>query len=504
MRRWLLVLSLWTVFAIRAHDILTLPAFVDESLHILRAQVVYDFSDAVASFLPGKLLTYYYLGLFGLDNPNALWLARIAIALLTPLSAGLCYAIVWQLTQSRIASLIALWLYALSPFMAFFERMALADPFVTVFGLAAIWLSLRWAKHPSPKLAIWTGVAVGLALLAKLTALPLLAVPILSLLFYGKWQPRQLIPVYAVAVALMLLPMAYVVYQEVAQLEGKQEVVTQTLFVPEERSRLEQISFNIETYFLATARLTWAFFVLPFAAFLVGMRIAWRETLYLSAIHSAITGFIVLASAFPSTRYMTLAFPLLIILVAVVGYRLQRRIKWSPKYFSNVAIALVSLWLILSPALSILPRLWNDPTQVLLGDQDAWEYFSHTSSGYGLRASAAYLVREAAMTEAPVAVISTLGNCHSIRFYFPAGSDIRLYCPLFGFYDNPALSTQTEFLATVPDEVYLLTEHQDDLTPILLPENAQSIAVYPRPFEGEAVSLYRISAERLTQLPDDE
>ncbi|NJL95621.1 MAG: hypothetical protein HC915_18775, partial [Anaerolineae bacterium] len=139
MGRWaLLALSLWAVWALRAHHILALPGFVDESLHILRAQVVFQFSDPVASFLPRKLLLYYYLGLFGLQDHNALWLARQAVALLAPLGAALSFALAWRMTRHFGAALAVVWLYALSPFLAFFERMALADPLVSVLGLAVL------------------------------------------------------------------------------------------------------------------------------------------------------------------------------------------------------------------------------------------------------------------------------------------------------------------------------------------------------------------------------
>src|SRR5688572_30520003 len=130
LRRWLLVVfSLWVVWAIRAHDILKMPAFVDESLHILRAQVVYEFTDPRASLMPAKLLTYYYLGLFDPQDHNGLWLSRQAIALLAPISAALCFALVKTFTRSFALSLLVIWLYAVAPFFVFFERLALSDPF---------------------------------------------------------------------------------------------------------------------------------------------------------------------------------------------------------------------------------------------------------------------------------------------------------------------------------------------------------------------------------------
>ena len=326
-----LIFSLLVVFAIRAHNILALPVFVDESLHILRAQVVFDFSDAVASFLPGKLLTYYYFGLFNPQNHNGLWITREAIAILAPLSAALCYAIVHSLTRSFRAGILVIWLYALTPFMLFFERMAFADPFAGVFVLALVWCSIQFARHPKPAWAGMCGLMIGLALLAKLTALPLIVVPPLAVWMFSyektsvnraraynsapvqskklsnrmrytsplssgdfdtvslevhsgaslqsdnvevypvrarhasplhhlsikylsmKWL---LVICYGVMVLLLLLPGLYVIYQEAAQLEEKREVVATSLLLGEDRSRIEQIRFNLRTYDEAVRHLT--------------------------------------------------------------------------------------------------------------------------------------------------------------------------------------------------------------------------------------------------------
>src|SRR5690606_25047163 len=52
-------LLVWVLFALRAHQPLEMPVFVDESLHILRGRVVWQFSDLGESLNPKKLLFYY-------------------------------------------------------------------------------------------------------------------------------------------------------------------------------------------------------------------------------------------------------------------------------------------------------------------------------------------------------------------------------------------------------------------------------------------------------------
>ncbi|KAB2866277.1 MAG: hypothetical protein F9K46_02645, partial [Anaerolineae bacterium] len=251
-RLWLMVGLLWLLWFTRAHDIMALAVFVDESLHILRAQMVFDFNDATASILPGKLLLYYYLGLFVPQNVGGAWLSREAIALLALLGAALTFALARQLFHRWSISLLAVILYALSPFMLFFERMALSDTFTMIFGLSLAIVSLKLACQPTRKNSILVGLLFGLALLAKLIALPWILLPFLALRLWGQANVRQLrnkAVIIGIAAAVPLLPSAfYVVYQEAAQIENKQEVVTTTLFVPESQSRIEQISHNLDIY----------------------------------------------------------------------------------------------------------------------------------------------------------------------------------------------------------------------------------------------------------------
>jgi dolichyl-phosphate-mannose--protein O-mannosyl transferase len=247
MKKLGLIFSLWALLALRAHEILRLPAFVDESLHIMRAQIVFEYSDAVSSILPGKLLTYYYLGAFFPENHNALWLGRVAIALLAPLSAALCYALVYRYSRSYWLSLGVVWLYALNPLMLFFERMALADPLALVFSLGFLWALGQSQARPW---AILSGVLLGGALLAKLTTLPLVALPLMAYV-YGRWAGRNVSLPYLIylAAGLCLLPsLTYSVYQEVRGGEEKAEIVSTSLIQSEGRSRPEQVADNLSTY----------------------------------------------------------------------------------------------------------------------------------------------------------------------------------------------------------------------------------------------------------------
>ena len=73
------VLLLLQLF-LRVHSNTTQQGYVDEGFHNQRAAVVWQFQVNPGSFSNGKLLTYFWLGLFEGDHSTALFVSRTAIA----------------------------------------------------------------------------------------------------------------------------------------------------------------------------------------------------------------------------------------------------------------------------------------------------------------------------------------------------------------------------------------------------------------------------------------
>ena len=130
--------------------------------------MVWSFDEHPGRFANGKLLLYYWLGLFELPPISALWIARTAIALASLLTGAAVYAIA-RVAGGAGAGALALAAYAVLPLAFFFERMALADPFAAMFAALAVWQSVRFAQRPTVRAAIAVGVLCAAATLAKLT-----------------------------------------------------------------------------------------------------------------------------------------------------------------------------------------------------------------------------------------------------------------------------------------------------------------------------------------------
>ncbi|MBL1135834.1 MAG: phospholipid carrier-dependent glycosyltransferase [Chloroflexi bacterium] len=503
-RLWLMVGLLWLLWFSRAHQIMALAVFVDESLHILRAQMVFDFNDATASILPGKLLLYYYLGLFNPQDVGGAWLSREAIALLTPLGAALTYTLARQLFHRWSIGLLAVILYALSPFMLFFERMALSDTFTMIFGLSLAIVSLKLTRQPTRKNSIITGLLFGLALLAKLIALPWIILPFLALRLWGQANLRQLwnkAVIIGIAATVPLLPSAfYVVYQEAAQIENKQEVVTTTLFVPESQSRLEQISHNLGIYTEAV----WTMLTPPLL-FLILCLTFWqirrrpKAIFYLLSITFSVWGFIVLTSAQPSTRYLVLGIPPLLIIGAVGLDDLWRTYRSSPQKIYRIATLAAVLSVTVGGGLGIRFLLsgWNDPTKLTLADRDIWEYFENTATGYGLRETSDDLPNLPPLQseDSTIHVAGFVGACHTLRLYLPADSNVELTCPYFKWSIEQAPITLAEWEQRIKTDGawYILADDRQPMDLFSLPFTWEVLAVYKRPYDGVTVRLYRVS-----------
>jgi 4-amino-4-deoxy-L-arabinose transferase-like glycosyltransferase len=174
---YLAVLLLFGVILIgvflRFYNLTILPVFADEAIYIRWSQVMR--AESTLRFLPmsdGKQplfmwLTIPLLKLF----TNPLFAAR-ALSGLSGLGTSIgIFFLSYQLFKSKKVSVVAALLYIVSPFTVFFDRLALADSLLSMFGVWIIYFSIITVKNKRFDLAMITGFILGGALLTKSTAL---------------------------------------------------------------------------------------------------------------------------------------------------------------------------------------------------------------------------------------------------------------------------------------------------------------------------------------------
>ena len=179
-------------FVFRIVNLTSWPIFADEAIYIRWAQVMR--AEETLRFLPlsdGK-------------QPLFMWVMILFLKLFTdPLFAGRFLSLLCGLLtmfgilifslflfKDKRITIFSLFLYAFSPFAVFFERMALVDSMLSMFGLWAFLLSFLSLKYKRTDLAIFSGFSLGAALITKSPALFfVLFLP--SVLLLQDWQKRE-------------------------------------------------------------------------------------------------------------------------------------------------------------------------------------------------------------------------------------------------------------------------------------------------------------------------
>ncbi|KKQ95785.1 MAG: hypothetical protein UV74_C0013G0390 [Candidatus Woesebacteria bacterium GW2011_GWB1_43_14] len=158
---------------LRAYNLTVLPVFADEAIYIRWAQVMQ--AEPTLRFLPlsdGK-------------QPLFMWVMILLFKLISdPLSAGRFLSVLtglgtmsgiivltYLLFRSTKASMYASLIYAVMPFAVFFDRMALVDSQLSMFGVWIFIFTLLSVRFVRLDMAMLAGFSLGGALLTKSPAM---------------------------------------------------------------------------------------------------------------------------------------------------------------------------------------------------------------------------------------------------------------------------------------------------------------------------------------------
>lgn len=500
-RLWLVTLLLLLAFYVRAHNITALPPFNDESHHIRRAEVVWGFSNPDISLTVGKVLTYYWIGIFNPDRLDALWVARSVIALFALLGVAASYAIGRRLFGAW-AGILGVYLLAFAPFMVFFDRMALADPFCTALGMLTVWAALQLFDHPEHTKWGWiTGILAALTTLAKLIGLPFAATPALAVLLLGqgalrdRWRRyrHSLTICYGTLAGILGLFGLRVLYKE---LTGNRISVVDAHLI-NTKSPLETVRFNLEELWEANHIFnSLPLMILAVLLGLFALRYRPRPLFFVLSCLVAVWGFSIVTGGVLSTRYLQLGVPLLFIVTAVgLSLFFQQLTLIKPHYRWIGGWGVASLWILLFAQPFIL-NSWTDPRRNTYPDRARWEYFTNFTSGYALMDAAEVMLRlKPSTASGRIPVIGLVGSCHQIRLYLDEFGPVYLECPAFGWQGEfmDEVATYVDQRVEQESVLYMLVEPQLPYTDLSkLHVGHEVLAQFERPFYGMRVELWRV------------
>jgi hypothetical protein len=160
-------------FIIRISNLTILPVFVDEAIYVRWSQVMS--TESTLRFLPlsdGKQPLYMWVLMFLIKYfENPLYAGRL-ISVFTGMGSLIgIFTLSYLMFKSKKVSILASLIYALSPFAVFFDRMALVDSMLSMFGIWTAIFGFLTAKYKRLDLAMLTGFMLGFMALTKSPAI---------------------------------------------------------------------------------------------------------------------------------------------------------------------------------------------------------------------------------------------------------------------------------------------------------------------------------------------
>jgi len=167
------ILILVLALVLRLYNLNLLPIFGDEAIYIRWAQVMG--AQPGLRFLPltdGKQPLFMWVLMFLVRRfPDPLLIGRLTSVFYGMGTLLGIFSLSYYLFKNKKIALIASFIYAISPYSLFFDRMALVDSMLSMFGVWTLFLGVVTAKTKRIDFAMLTGFSLGAALLTKSPAI---------------------------------------------------------------------------------------------------------------------------------------------------------------------------------------------------------------------------------------------------------------------------------------------------------------------------------------------
>jgi 4-amino-4-deoxy-L-arabinose transferase-like glycosyltransferase len=388
-----------------------LPVFVDEAIYVRWAQVMRV--EPTLRFVPlsdGKQPLFMWLVIpFLKIFSDPLFAGR-----LTSVSSGMAtligiFLLSYSLFKSKKVALISSLIYAISPFSLFFDRMALSDALLSMFGvwtlLGAIWVSRTLRLD----LAMLTGFVLGGGLLTKSPALFFVLFSPITWVF-SRWpKERSRRPIHLIKLALLFavtLVIGYGMYN-ILRLGPNFNMITLRngdYVYPLSHFLVSPLN-PLKTFLIMTFEWIWALgpgpiLLMGVLGMLFNIKKHFKEVLIL------LVWFLVpvavqaeFAKNF-TARYILFSIPFLFVLAAS-SFLVKK------EAFKTVVMLLFILFVFLSARADYY--LLKDPEKAPLPRSERSGYLEDWTSGYGLREVGEYLVKEEMKDSGKTIVVGTEG-----------------------------------------------------------------------------------------------
>jgi hypothetical protein len=329
-----------------------------------------------------------------------------------------------RLAGGRWALLLFGLFYALSPYHAFFERLALADPIAATPVALAIYFGCRLSRRIALRDALLTGISLFAAFVAKSSAAPYFGIPIAAVLALPRaaFVPRLRWLAAAIGSTFAL----FALFVLITRLRGY-DIITNTLTLAVSgRGTIDQTRILSLTRVLDNARLTVenlaAYFgavpLLVLLACVVVLMVRRRWYLPLCLLGPVL---VIWLNTAQESRYFVTPVALLLLCGALVLASIPR--------LRPLILALTLVWGVVYAVPFWLTAV-RAPHDLPLPPVDAGQYLHSDATGWGFAEIYAILGDSSDREPQPIRVIGALSNCQGLRFAAPPDFPAEIVCPL--------------------------------------------------------------------------
>jgi len=202
--KWAILGGVGIVFfalAIRLYNLTLLPVFADEAIYIRWSQVMN--AEPTLRFLPlsdGKQPLFMWFLMFYIKYMNNPLFAGRILSVFSGLGTMIgIFAVSHILFRNKLVSLLSAFIWAICPLSFFFDRMALVDSLLAMFGVWTLFFGTLTAKTKRLDMALITGFSLGCGMLTKSPAIFfLLLLPVTWIFIKNSKDLIKMVPLFVV------------------------------------------------------------------------------------------------------------------------------------------------------------------------------------------------------------------------------------------------------------------------------------------------------------------
>jgi 4-amino-4-deoxy-L-arabinose transferase-like glycosyltransferase len=481
---FLIAAGLFLAGLLRVYQLQIIPVFADEAIYIRWAQVMR--AEETLRFLPltdGKQPLFMWVMIpflrLSADPLVAGRMVSVVSGIVTVVLGG---AVSWLLFRSRRLALLTLCLLAICPYLVFFDRLALVDSFLAMWGMGVLFLGILLCRSTRFDVAMVTGAALGGGWLTKSPGELFFALLPLPVIVAGRKLISQRGYWWRLVVVLMVAWIIGVGFYNILRLGPNFHLIS-------ERNRdyvypLTEVLRHPLTPLVGNLQLAlnWLVLLMPLPLFLLALAglgvvlVGQASVGVLLAAWSILPILITAAIAKVFTaRYILFTVPPLVILAARAINRRRSSVLWRGGILLIV----------------ILPMLVQDwlfsvqPERALLPVNERTGYLEDWTAGYGLREIAAYLKDQPPDRSIVVGTEGYFGTLpDGLQIYLNGQSNIR-----FVGMDYPLQHLPGSLQAALADnDVYLVANSNRFAVQFPQEEGLYLIKAYPKAADAAGVT----------------